>query len=195
MEVESKFNLNDWNGYLHTYETIEEYNAAKKLLPHVARIESTKEAKYIPRTQAGLPELRMGVDNMKSIIGQSRYYRSIEEYIDDFNGGEFGYGKIYKLLGEIKMSRGSKRYLWELCQIDSQDALSFNNEMRRYVTTDTIEQGTHIVNSDHTKMKKCWIISVNDDSNMERYDPTSDSIIENDNDRCINVIYEIYAAN
>ena len=192
MEVQSKFNINDWNGYLHTYENMEEYTAARKLLPHVARIESTKEAKYIPRTQAGLPELEMGVDNMKNIVGSNHYYSDVQEYIDDFNDGAFGYGKIYKLLGEIKTSFGPKRYLWELRQIEDQEALSFNNEMRRYVTTDTIEQGTHIVNSDHTKMKKCGIISVNNDSTIEMYDTTSDSIVDNDG-RCINVIYEIYA--
>ena len=192
MEVESKFNPDDWNGYLHTYETIEEYNAAKKLLPHTARIESTKETKYIPRTQAGLPELEMGVDNIKSIVGRDYDYKYIEEYIDDFDQGVFGYEKIYKLLGEIKSSWGPKCYLWELFWIDSQDALSFKNEMRRYVTTDTIEQGTHIVNSNHTKMKKCNIISVNDDSDIERYDMTSDSIIS-DGEKCLNVIYEIYA--
>ena len=62
MEVESKFNPDDWNGYLHTYETIEEYNAAKKLLPHTARIESTKEAKYIPGETLDL-KLRAIVDN------------------------------------------------------------------------------------------------------------------------------------
>ena len=81
MEVESKFNPEDWNGYLHTYETIEEYNAAKKLLPHVARIESTKEAKYISREE--LPERYMWVDHINKFSAEINDTQSFSYWVDE----------------------------------------------------------------------------------------------------------------
>lgn len=124
MEVESKFNPDDWNGYLHTYETIEEYNAAKKLLPHTARIESTKEAKYIPGEALDL-KLRADVDNfdpsaaaydLKDIRNRLHPNANAEDiYKDSWDAFSTGCSRdrTYKLLGKIKQDTNIY-YLWEL---------------------------------------------------------------------------------
>lgn len=195
--IESKFNPDDWNGYLHTYETIAEYNAAKKLLPHVARIESTKEAKYIPRTQAELPELLMDVDNINHGGGTTPLHEgegefdTIGEYIDYYDEYGFVTDKTYKLVGEIIIGI-NKFYLWELHWCSDTQFIEF----RRYVITDTIEQGVHIVDHSNSNLvKKCYIITTNDDSEIERYDMTTENVqtICEDGAMSSNIIYNIYA--
>ena len=127
--IESKFNLDDWNGYLHTYETIEEYNAAKKLLPHVARIESTKEAKYIPREELG--NWYLSCDDIKSGTPWVN-----ENFTENDDAGQDGWwlmnaidhgmeiGRSYRLLGKIEVN-GNQLYLWELDELD--DNPTFNS--------------------------------------------------------------------
>ena len=195
--IESKFNPDDWNGYLHTYETIAEYNAAKKLLPHVARIESTKEAKYTSRTQAELPRLLMEVDNINRGGGDKPLHEgegefdTIDEYISYYDEYGFTTDKTYKLVGEISIGV-NKFYLWELHRWSDTEFIEF----RRYVITDTIEQGLHIVDhSDPSRVKKCHLISINDDSEIERYDTSTDyvQIICKNGVASNNIIYDIYA--
>ena len=78
-------------------------------MPHVARIESTKEAKYIPRTQSELPELLMEVDNINRGGGPKPLYEgegefdTIDEYIDYYDEYGFTTDKTYKLVGEISI--------------------------------------------------------------------------------------------
>ena len=121
-QIESKFNPDDWNGYLHTYETIEEYNNAKKLLPHVARIESTKEAKYIPKEELGnwylsCDDIKTGTpwvnENFTDNDNAGIDGRWLMDAIDD--GMEIG--RFYRLLGKIDVN-GIQLYLWELDELD-----------------------------------------------------------------------------
>ena len=176
MEVESKFNLNDWNGYLHTYETIEEYNAAKKLLPHVARIESTKEAKYIPREE--LPERYMWVDNINKSGPDN--VKNIQSYISEVGNNYLSlhdyWNKVYKLIGKIKVENRIQ-YLWELCDAGYNDYFgligtnSFTIDVIdyfRYVVTNTIEIGGPFFEED-SKFKTCDLIFVNVDEDLVDY--------------------------
>lgn len=138
MEVESKFNPDDWNGYLHTYETIEEYNAAKKLLPHTARIESTKEAKYIPKGE-GLPTRFLYMDRINGTQhGNINNDVQFDECLDD-SAYEYMETK-YILIGKIQYS-GNDYYLWELCKIGNDQYLQNHAiySKRRYALTQVAE--------------------------------------------------------
>lgn len=175
MEVESKFNPDDWNGYLHTYETIEEYNAAKKLLPHVARIESTKEAKYTSREE--LPERYMWVDHINKT---GNNVKNIQSYISEVENNYLSHhtywNKTYKLIGKIKVENRIQ-YLWELCDVNGNDYFGQldNNfftidviDYFRYVVTNTIEIGGPFFEEDH-KFKTCDLIFVNVDEDLVDY--------------------------
>lgn len=127
MEVESKFNPEDWNGYLHTYENIQEYNAAKKLLPHVARIESTREAKYIPKEE--LENWYLYCDDIRDTGEMERVFNTTAQdsgqWLMEIVYHNINIDRSYKLLGKIEIS-GDQYYLWELC--DLEDNITFNNE-------------------------------------------------------------------
>ena len=142
MEVESKFNPDDWNGYLHTYETIEEYNAARKLLPHTARIESTREAKYIPREELSVRFLYLGNIN-RSSWGTISNSNEFDDYLEDVENNDIVYQVTkweYIFVGKVEY--GEKIcYLWELNRYDDDyiGIPSPESRHRRYALTEVVE--------------------------------------------------------
>ena len=176
MEVQSEFNINDWNGYLHTYENINEYTAARKLLPHVARIENTREAKYISREE--LPERYMWVDHINK--GGPDNVQDIQAYRyevrDNYLSLNQYWNKVYKLIGKIKVENRIQ-YLWELYDVNGNDywgELNTNSfdidviDYYRYVVTDTIETGGPFFDENHN-YKTCDLIFVNEDEDLVDY--------------------------